>query len=511
MDISCKTKSCSSVGTNVIIIGSGKGSDFWNVALVCILVAENVIVRDISTSLETVFVSFIAICSHDGLQISAIAAIPTSIKGIVCGILFYQILAIKEYDQLYMFIFGCSVCAWQTANFIYELRFTCLENHLLMLLTGSIIDTCLRPQNDDALSRYQVGHILSVIGTGIATVVLTLLITSVILTSFSAESFGSLIVDRGLLFAVLLICGILPVALLHWRDSFRLLSFMLGGYHVHLTIYWTCLLVFFIAAAQSLANKSGLPKICVRKIFHLLMILIIIPGLFIQELFCFTLLAVGVALSLFLVIETFRVMAFKNAGDDIISTYYDKFIDRKETERFWISSNISLLVGCAFPVFLWAHWLGQKNCFSEFSSSGCAVDPFLNSTCHSRGDKDGVISSPILEALRPLLPHLGWITVGVGDSFAAIVGSRLGRCKWPRSSRTVEGTFAMYISTFFTSILVLHYSEEFDNPFSYEVLLPVSLTLASASLCEAFSNENDNILLPLFSVALYVAIVIIIT
>ena len=69
----------------------------------------------------------------------------------------------------------------------------------------------------------------------------------------------------------------------------------------------------------------------------------------------------------------------------------------------------------------------------------------------------------------------------------------------------------MYISTFFTSILVLHYSEEFDNPFSYEVLLPVSLTLASASLCEAFSNENDNILLPLFSVALYVAIVIIIT
>ena len=511
MDASRRTKNCSSVGKNVLIVGSFKGSDIWNVALVFILVAENAIVRNISPSLETAFVTFIAVFSYDGLRTSTIAAIPISIKAVLCAILINQFLTLEGYDQLHLFIFGCSVCAWQKANLIYKLRFTFLENNLLMLLTGAIIDTYLRPENDDALSHYKVGHILSVVVTGITTVVLTLFVTSIILTSIATECTAPLIADRRLLFAVLLICGIFPVALLHSRNAFRFLSFMLGGHHVHLAIYWAGLLIFFIVAAQILANTSGLPKFCVRKIFHLLMILIIVPGLFIQDLFCFTILAIGVALSLFLVLETFRVIAFKNTGEDIISTYYDKFIDRKETERFWISSNISLLVGCAFPAFLWAHWLGQKNCISTFTSSGFGLNPFSSVTCHSNTGDNDVVFSPVLKALRPLLPHLGWITVGVGDSFAAMVGSRFGRCKWPNSSRSVEGTFAMYISTFFTSLLVLHYSGECESPFSYEVLLPVSITLAFASLCEAFSSENDNIVLPLFSVASYVAIIIIIS
>jgi len=52
---------------------------------------------------------------------------------------------------------------------------------------------------------------------------------------------------------------------------------------------------------------------------------------------------------------------------------------------------------------------------------------------------------PLLPALlrrAPLLPHLGWIVVGLGDSVAAVVGARYGRYRWPAAAaeRTVEGT-----------------------------------------------------------------------
>lgn len=54
-------------------------------------------------------------------------------------------------------------------------------------------------------------------------------------------------------------------------------------------------------------------------------------------------------------------------------------------------------------------------------------------------------SPPLLPALlrrAPMLPHLGWIVVGLGDSVAAVVGARYGRYRWPAAAaeRTVEGT-----------------------------------------------------------------------
>lgn len=496
-------------------VDSIKGSEFWSVVLICVLIVENAVVCDIvesTASWETLFFSSVAILTFDGLQNLSLAAIPAFSK-VLAGVIFLNhFLALKGDDQLYLFTFGCSLCAWYQANLMYKLRFTFLEHHLLTLLTGSTIKICLR-KNSESLSRYQLGNILSIVFIGLATIVLTLFVTSILLTSIPTESASFSTVDRRIFFIVLLICGILPVAFHYRQSGVQFIGFMLGGYHVHLTIYWIFLLTFFIAAAQNLADNSGHPKFCVRKIFHLLMVLIITPGLFIQELFCFTILAIGVALCLFLVLETFRVMALKCPGNDFISTYYDKFIDRKENERLWTSSNISLLVGCAFPAFLWALWLNPKDCFSTRSNcSGFESNTSHSLICDFNYDGgDDVAFAPGMKALRPLLPHLGWITVGVGDSFAAVAGSRFGRYKWPGSSRTVEGTFAMYISTFFTSLLVLHNSGECDNPFSFKVLLPMTFTLVFTSLCEAFSNDNDNITLPLFAVAFYVAIILMIT
>jgi hypothetical protein len=38
-----------------------------------------------------------------------------------------------------------------------------------------------------------------------------------------------------------------------------------------------------------------------------------------------------------------------------------------------------------------------------------------------------------------LLPYLGVLLVGLGDSFASLAGMYLGRIKWPHTKKTVEG------------------------------------------------------------------------
>ncbi len=55
----------------------------------------------------------------------------------------------------------------------------------------------------------------------------------------------------------------------------------------------------------------------------------------------------------------------------------------------------------------------------------------------------------------------GWLSVGVGDSLAAIVGSNWGRTRWSRnSSRTVEGSLACLCSMVFAGAVVIVISND---------------------------------------------------
>jgi dolichol kinase len=49
---------------------------------------------------------------------------------------------------------------------------------------------------------------------------------------------------------------------------------------------------------------------------------------------------------------------------------------------------------------------------------------------------------------RRLAQLSGIISVGVGDSAASIVGSKIGTLKWPGSKRTLEGSIAGLIAQF---------------------------------------------------------------
>lgn len=172
----------------------------------------------------------------------------------------------------------------------------------------------------------------------------------------------------------------------------------------------------------------------------------------------FLVLAFGVALCLFIVIEYVRVyLPDIHPAISRVSKFYATFIDSRENPSHFLLSHIYLLVGIALPVWL--------------------------DSAHRRQNSSGAI-----------LPHLGWISIGIGDSMGAIIGTYCGKNNWRGSSRTLEGSLAMLVAMVVSLIIVTHTSTYINNP-----IIVTSIIVASTltTLMEAFTSENDNLLLPL--------------
>lgn len=50
----------------------------------------------------------------------------------------------------------------------------------------------------------------------------------------------------------------------------------------------------------------------------------------------------------------------------------------------------------------------------------------------------------------------GILSLGFGDAAASLVGKRFGRCHWPGTKKTVEGTLAFIIAVFMSSSLIIY-------------------------------------------------------
>lgn len=138
------------------------------------------------------------------------------------------------------------------------------------------------------------------------------------------------------------------------------------------------------------------------------------------------------------------------------------------------------------------------------------------------------ISSNVLASLS------GILSLGFGDAAASLVGKRFGRCHWPGTKKTVEGTLAFIIAVCISSSMIIYGSALIGvddasryvasanrlewSKYSFVVTLTgniylghlhfVPLSLNSfhfiVALLEAFSTQNDNIIIPLYMYALVV-------
>merc|ERR1712154_1574 len=84
----------------------------------------------------------------------------------------------------------------------------------------------------------------------------------------------------------------------------------------------------------------------------------------------------------------------------------------------------------------------------------------------------------------------GIIVLGIGDAMAAIIGSKLGRLKWPNSNKTFEGTVAGILST------LLLYAVMFEMTKSE--IFKLTQVITATFILEAITKQIDNLYLPLF-------------
>jgi hypothetical protein len=187
-------------------------------------------------------------------------------------------------------------------------------------------------------------------------------------------------------------------------------------------------------------------------------------------------------------------------------------------------SHITLLLGCAGPVWLFATLCTQRLRLGQYSTGGMLVG--TTAICEASGvAKEGAITSLSrgTTLLLSVLPYVGILTLGIGDAAAAVVGKLFGRLRWSAvlralgargmedNYRTIEGSLACFVSMSAASWWVLHSQyhsiaaqasavgwqiTNSDDVFVAAVRV-VQLSLLLVTLVEAFTTANDNIVLPI--------------
>ena len=206
--------------------------------------------------------------------------------------------------------------------------------------------------------------------------------------------------------------------------------------------FWLSLVAVTLVVVQLRTTKA---TTVTRKVFHLLVILVYVSGIWVDR--SFTKFCSLLTLALFVVIEYVRAFKIQPLSRKI-DEYFVIFTDEKD-QGFLILTNIYLLIGTFAPL-----WMAPANA-------------------------------------SPLLLMSGVLSVGIGDAAASIVGSQYGRIKWPFSKKTIEGTLASIVSQV---LFLLVTKPLFDYDLNYLAVVPV---IAAISLMESLTNQVDNIVLPL--------------
>jgi len=233
-----------------------------------------------------------------------------------------------------------------------------------------------------------------------------------------------------------------------------LLHFLLEDRKFYIFGYWITVLAISLVWIKAVTNNPTVSNTVVRKYFHVVSLLLFIPGVIYSP----TLLSLsfGCALAILVMLETIRYGNIKPL-DTRINQYMRSFIDDKD-EGPLILTHIYLLIGCASPLWLYAG-----------------------------------------STLTSIAPYAGLIIVGVGDALASVVGKSVGRTKWPRTSKTVEGTLAAIVGVIVFAALLL--SIALNVKLSYMQLFAFIVATTLACLMEACTTQVDNLILPLYYLA----------
>ncbi|KAG0687344.1 hypothetical protein C6P40_002474, partial [Pichia californica] len=150
-----------------------------------------------------------------------------------------------------------------------------------------------------------------------------------------------------------------------------------------------------------------------------------------------------------IIIEILRFNELPPFGK-LIKNFFIKFQDEKDNKNEIILSYIYLILGISLPL-----WINNVNKLRESS-------------------------------------YIGLISLGLGDSFASLIGSLIGKFKWPNSNKTIEGSISMVIGMMIGFYILDYYMVGISNL----EMLSWSNRLLSSILCALFEgivDVNDNL------------------
>ena len=185
-----------------------------------------------------------------------------------------------------------------------------------------------------------------------------------------------------------------------------------------------------------------------RKYFHGLALVLFFPCMLLD--LEFTHLAFSVGQSALILLELLRLFQLEPIGDSL-GNFIHQFTNERDQGRL-VLSHIYLLMGTALPVWL---------------------------------------TSLVNHKYSGWIPYNGLVLLGISDSLASIIGKQWGKHYWPNTSKTMEGSLAFYVSS-----CVLLMGVECKGVLEW---VGLHVILISIALMEAFIQQNDNLILPLFA------------
>lgn len=226
---------------------------------------------------------------------------------------------------------------------------------------------------------------------------------------------------------------------------------------VFIVLFYMSMSTATVLAVKWQIGNSEKASTAVRKIFHILIVLVYIPGLIYECTFLY--LASGVALAAFSILDMIRLLKIPPI-DSVLAEAFATLHDDKDAGNIALTP-FCLLIGCSLPM-----WINPCPCSEADSASGMNMLPML----------------------------AGILSVGIGDTSASVFGSLFGKHKWSGSNRSLEGSLAFILSQ--SIAIVPLYLFNLAPQDGSSIVLCLSAIVITAGV-EAFTDQIDNLVLPL--------------
>ncbi|GFO20142.1 dolichol kinase [Plakobranchus ocellatus] len=192
-------------------------------------------------------------------------------------------------------------------------------------------------------------------------------------------------------------------------------------------------------------------RLIARKMFHIFIVLVYVPGLMVDP--HLLLLASIAVFGVFVVVEAARALQVPVMGT-YINDMQKLFVDERDQGHVFLT-HIYLLLGMSLPL-----WMSPSLLFSKRASPET---------------------------------YAGVLALGVGDTVACLTGRAFGKLQWPGSKKTIEGTTCSILVQ-----MILGAIGFYAGVFNITSILTVSIGVTLTALAEAFTDQIDNLVLPLF-------------